>query len=428
MGTHRSSYGSRSPADPATAEHSLAVVENGCLARRYGTRGSVEDQFGIVAVFTGVKRRRHRRLRGPELCHNRPSARRRRAKPVDLAESNSGLGERSTRTDEDAARPGIETQNVERLCRGDPQPLSLTYREMCDAAVMAEHAARRIDNIPGLTGLGSQPLDEPRIRTLRHKANVLAVGLVGDGQAKTPCRCAGLVFGEPAEREAQKIELRARRCKQKITLVSASVPRPVQLGSVRPHHPAHVMPGGERRSTEMTCGAKQIAELDPLIAANARDWRFAAAIGFGKIVDYFRAKAALVIQHVMRNAEPVGNACRVADVPAGAAHALPPDRGAVVVELQGDADNLVAVLDQEGRGHRRIDAARHRDNDPVVRRAAWEVEIRGYHGRASRPICQKSASSPAARAKLAARVAKRPSPPRRANCSLSAASASRARP
>src|SRR6516162_214127 len=42
-------------------------------------------------------------------------------------------------------------------------------------------------------------------------------------------------------------------------------------------------------------------------------------------------------------------------------------------------------------------------------------------------ICQKSASSRAAVAKLPAREPKRPSPPRRANCSSSAASASRAK-
>src|SRR5207244_3588308 len=100
----------------------------------------------------------------------------------------------------------------------------------------------------------------------------------------------------------------------------------------------------------------------------------------------------------------------------------------MVVKLQGDADDFKAALDQERRGHRRINPARHRDDDAMVSRIAGEVEIDRDHGSASSPICQNSASSRAANEKLAAREAKRASPPRRVNWSSSAASASRARP
>jgi len=86
------------------------------------------------------------------------------------------------------------------------------------------------------------------------------------------------------------------------------------------------------------------------------------------------------------------------------------------------------ALDQQGGSHRRVDPTRHRNNDAVVGRVAREIEILKVHRCASRPICQKSASSRAAVAKLAARERKRPSPPRRANCSSSAAAASRASP
>ena len=56
----------------------------------------------------------------------------------------------------------------------------------------------------------------------------------------------------------------------------------------------------------------------------------------------------------------------------------------------------------------------------------WQIEVWQAHDFASNPICQKSASSRAAAAKVPAREEKRPSPPRRANCSSSAAAASRA--
>ena len=104
------------------------------------------------------------------------------------------------------------------------------------------------------------------------------------------------------------------------------------------------MPGRECRSAEIARGGQQIAKLDPLVAADARDRGLAAAIGLGEILDHVRAKAALVIEHVMGDAEPLGDARRVVDVLAGAARALAPDRRAVVVELQGDADDLKAAL------------------------------------------------------------------------------------
>ncbi len=129
----------------------------------------------------------------------------------------------------------------------------------------------------------------------------------------------------------------------------------------------------------------------------------------------------------MGDAETLGDPRCVMDVLAGAAGALSSERGAVVVELQSNADDFEPAFDQKGRNDRRIDAARHGDDDAMIGRVAGEIEILRGHDCASSPICQKSASSRAAAAKVAAREAKRPSPPRRANCSSSAASASRAR-
>src|SRR5438477_11917885 len=117
----------------------------------------------------------------------------------------------------------------------------------------------------------------------------------------------------------------------------------------------------------------------------------------------------------MRDAELPGDARRVVDVTPGAAGGFAPYCGAVVVKLQGDADDLDALLDQQCCSYGRIDPARHRHDDAMVGRIAGELEIRRDHGRASKPICQKSASSRAAAAKLAARAGNRPSPPRRAN-------------
>ena len=68
------------------------------------------------------------------------------------------------------------------------------------------------------------------------------------------------------------------------------------------------MPGGQRRGAEIARRFQQVAELDPLIAADARDRRLAAAVAVDEILDDCGAKPALVIEHIMRDAEPLGDA------------------------------------------------------------------------------------------------------------------------
>ena len=114
------------------------------------------------------------------------------------------------------------------------------------------------------------------------------------------------------------------------------------------------------------------------------------------MVDHRFAEARFVVEHVMRNAERVGDAARVVDVLAGAAGALAMRRRAVIVELQRDADDVVALALQQ-RGHDGgIDAARHGDDDARFgrrllesqtvegavrsRRKRWRKHIRSFAG------------------------------------------------
>ncbi len=51
---------------------------------------------------------------------------------------------------------------------------------------------------------------------------------------------------------------------------------------------------------------------------------------------------------------------------------------AVVVKLQGDADDVVALLLEQRRDDARIDAARHRDHDAgFARRLGWLESVEG---------------------------------------------------
>src|SRR5271156_5184200 len=133
---------------------------------------------------------------------------------------------------------------MERLGGGDPEPLSLTHGEIADAAMTAEHSALLVDDVAGLAGFGAQPLDQLRIGALRDKADVLAVGLVGDRQTEMPGQRTGLVLGQPAQRKTQEIEFGARRRKQEIALVSGGVSGAMQLRSVGSGQPARIVSGG----------------------------------------------------------------------------------------------------------------------------------------------------------------------------------------
>src|SRR6185503_17147503 len=71
-------------------------------------------------------------------------------------------------------------------------------------------------------------------------------------------------------------------------------------------------------------------------------------------LDHAGPEARLVVQNVVGNAEPVGHPAGVVDVLAGAAGPAPSGRRAVVVELQRDADDIVALaLEEHGHDHAR---------------------------------------------------------------------------
>ena len=81
------------------------------------------------------------------------------------------------------------------------------------------------------------------------------------------------------------------------------------------------MAGREAIGAEIAGDAEQIGELHPLVAAHARDRRAPGDIIVGEAIDHAVAEAALIIEHIMRDAEPVGDGARIADVLPGAAAA-----------------------------------------------------------------------------------------------------------
>ena len=79
------------------------------------------------------------------------------------------------------------------------------------------------------------------------------------------------------------------------------------------------MAGGEAIGAEIAGEAEQIGELHPLVAGDAGDRRAPARIFVGEALDHGVAEAALIVEDIMGDAEPVGDRPRVVNVLAGAA-------------------------------------------------------------------------------------------------------------
>src|SRR5215468_9498821 len=246
---------------------------------------------------------------------------------------------------------------------------------MRNALVAAKHAAGKIDDVTGLHRIRAQAADDVGVAAGRNEADVLAVLLVGDLKAKAARQLAHLRLVHVAERETQEVELLARGREQKIALVAIGIGCTMQRArSGGQAARGDIMTGGKRSSAEVARGFQQIAELDRAVALDARHRRLAMRVALGEIIDHGLAETAFVVQHVMRNADGSRDIAGVMDVATGATGALAMGRRAMVVELQRDADDIVALRLQQRSRHRRVDAAGHGDHDTGVLGTAFEIE------------------------------------------------------
>ena len=131
----------------------------------------------------------------------------------------------------------------------------------------------------------------------------------------------------------------------------------MQLCPVRARHSAHIMACGQRLGAQIPRRIQQIGELHPLIAAHAGDRGFAAGIAVSEILNHLLAKAAFIVQHVVRDADAFGYPLGVIDVGPGAAGAFARRRLVFGIKLQGDAHHVIALLLEQSGGDRGVDAA-----------------------------------------------------------------------
>ena len=135
------------------------------------------------------------------------------------------------------------------------------------------------------------------------------------------------------------------------------------------------MAGRQAIGAKLAREGDQVDELHALVARRAGHRRPAGGIFVDEAVDHAVAEAAFIIEHVMGDAEPVGDHLRVIDVLARAAGARSAHRFAMIVELQGDADHLGAGARGERGRDRAVDAAGHGNDDSGIAQGAAELKI-----------------------------------------------------
>ncbi len=285
--------------------------------------------------------------------------------------------------DDDAPRAGLDTQDVEGVGAGagaQVEAAALAHREVDDALVVAEDSARAVDDLARLLRFRPQAGDEPGIAARGHEADVLAVGLLGHPEAEAAGGGAGLGLRLRTQGEAQVGELRAGRGEEEVALVLGRLGRAVELGPGGTHHAAGIVTGRQGVGAEVARRREQVAELDRAVALDAGDGGLALEVALGEGVDDLGAEAALVIEHVVGDRKRVRHPAGVVDVAPRAAGVRAGHGRAVVVELERDPDHVVALLREEGRHDRAVDAARHGDRDPSPPGRLLDTERVG-HGR-----------------------------------------------
>ena len=104
---------------------------------------------------------------------------------------------------------------------------------LLNAVVAAKHTAIQVDNVAGLACLRPQPLDDIGIASGRHEADVLTVGLFGNGKAQFAGECPRFNLRHRTQRKTQEGELFLRRRKQEIALVAVKIGGPVEAAAGR---------------------------------------------------------------------------------------------------------------------------------------------------------------------------------------------------
>ncbi len=138
------------------------------------------------------------------------------------------------------------------------------------------------------------------------------------------------------------------------------------------------MAGRQRIGAQIARGRQKVGKFDRLVAGNAGDRRFAGNIAFGEGIDHRFAETLFVVENIMRDAQHLADAAGIIDILAGTARTSTVHGSAMVVKLQGNTENVIALAFEDAGDHGTIDTAGHGDDDTRVFGLAIKIET--VHG------------------------------------------------
>ena len=140
----------------------------------------------------------------------------------------------------------------------------------------------------------------------------------------------------------------------------------VQFGAQGAVFALDIMPGCHAISVKVLGGLQQVFEFYPFIAANAGYRGSARKIAFGKIINYSFTEFSFIIKYIVRKIQVLRHASRVMNITPCATGSFFGQCSTMVIELQCDAHNIIALLRQIGCHNRAVDATRHGHNNASV--------------------------------------------------------------
>lgn len=248
----------------------------------------------------------------------------------------------------------IDTDNVDLVGgRQVADSTTLTNREVMHAPVLTENLTLRVDDIAGRwhsSAAGERgAFDESRVVAIGHEANLLRLALGGVGQSGAGSEGAHLVFAEATDRKSHRAEFCGRHRKQEIALVFVGIDTTAEIpAAVVAPLDARIVAGCDHLGTESAGPLQERRELNVLVALYARIRCFSLEIGIDEIIDHGFVEYTLEVDHVVWNAEVLGDAAGVLDIARTAAAAAPRHGAAGVVEPHGHADDPLTALDEHG--------------------------------------------------------------------------------
>ena len=212
--------------------------------------------------------------------------------------------------------------------------------------------------------------DELTVVAAGDEADLLAVHLVGEVESCFSRQRADLVLGESPHWQKDAAQLLLSESEQHIGLVlpciHALTERPQPAGTVALD--AGVVARGDEIGVHHRSALHEEVELDAVVAGDTGVGGASALVLAHEVGDDVLAELAPCIHDVVRRPDRLADAARVLYVLDGAA-ALMVRRYVILVrrpEAHRHTDDVVPLPAQQVRGNRRVDAARHRGDDPLL--------------------------------------------------------------